>query len=104
MNTQTEQTHDKYEDILVKAYERGVTQGTFDRLKGYYNPTPLSGEYAGESPNEILGDLIRRATMISAEMKGLGEEGMDDLDGDPYEAYQDVCDNYETGYFDGNHE
>lgn len=158
MNTQTEQTLDeKYGDILIQAYERGVAQGTHDKMLGYHNPTPLSGEYAGESANEILGDLIRQATMISAEMKGLGEEGMDDLEvievnifrghspeenrvrvfggqvagqslvaasrtvdeaaryvhslhayflrpGDPYEAYQDVCDNYETGYFDGNYE
>lgn len=105
MSTQTEQTLDeKYGDILVQAYERGVAQGMHDKMSGYHNPTPLSGEYAGESANEILGDLIQEATMISAEMKGLGEDGMDDLDSDPYEAYQDVCDNYETGYFDGNYE
>lgn len=105
MNTTTEQTLDeKYGDILVEAYERGVVQGTHDRLSGYDNPTPLSGEWASESPNEILGDLIRRATIISAEIKRLGEDGMDDLDSDPYEAYQDVCDNYETGYFDGDNE
>jgi hypothetical protein len=71
-------------------------------MQGYENPTPLSGEWAGESIPEILGDLIKQATMISAEMKGLGEDGMDNVDGDPYEAWQDICDNYETGYFDGN--
>jgi hypothetical protein len=100
----TTELDQKYDQLLVTAYERGVMQGTHDRLGGYHNPTPLSGEYAGESIPEILGDLIRRATMISAEMKGLGEDGMDNVDGDPYEAWQDICDNYETGYFDGNYE
>lgn len=103
MSTTTEQQLDqKYEAILVQAYERGHSQGTHDRMSGYYNPTPLSGEWAGESPNEILGDLIREATKISAEAQGLGEDGMDSAEGATDYAWQDVCDNYETGYFDGN--
>lgn len=91
MSTQTEQTLDeKYGEILVEAYERGVIQGTHDKMSGYHNPTPLSGEWAGESPNEILGDLFHKATKLVGEE----DEGI----------YQDVCDNYETGYHDGNTE
>jgi hypothetical protein len=78
----------KYETILIEAYERGKQQGWHDKLQGYENPTPLSGEWAGESPNEILGDLIANAEELIA--------GYDSG------VWQDICDNYETGYFDGN--
>lgn len=98
----TTELDQQYDRLLMQAYERGRAQGWHDMMQGYENPTPLSGEWAGESIPEILGDLIKQATMISAEMKGLGEDGMDNVDGDPYEAWQDICDNYETGYFDGN--
>jgi hypothetical protein len=98
----TTELDQKYETILIEAYERGKQQGWHDKLQGYENPTPLSGEWAGESPNEILGDLIREATMLSAEAQGLGESGMDSAEGATDCAWQDICDNYETGYFDGN--
>jgi hypothetical protein len=78
----------KYETILIEAYERGKQQGWHDKLQGYENPTPLSGEWAGESPNEILGDLISDAEKLIGEYDG--------------GVWQDICDNYETGYFDGN--
>ena len=78
----------KYETILIEAYERGKQQGWHDKLQGYENPTPLSGEWAGESPNEILGDLIANAEKL------IGEHDSG--------VWQDICDNYETGYFDGN--
>jgi hypothetical protein len=78
----------KYETILIEAYERGQRQGWHDKLQGYENPTPLSGEWAGESIPEILGDLIANAE----ELIGEYDSGV----------WQDICDNYETGYFDGN--
>jgi hypothetical protein len=84
----TTELDQKYETILKEAYERGAQQGWHDKLQGYENPTPLSGEWAGESPNEILGDLIREAEKLIGEY----DSGV----------WQDICDNYETGYFDGN--
>jgi hypothetical protein len=78
----------KYETILIEAYERGKQQGWHDKLQGYENPTPLSGEWAGESIPEILGDLIANAEKLIGEY----DSGV----------WQDICDNYETGYFDGN--
>lgn len=78
----------KYETILIEAYERGKQQGWHDKLQGYENPTPLSGEWAGESIPEILGDLISDAEKLIGEYDS--------------KVWQDICDNYETGYFDGN--
>jgi hypothetical protein len=85
----TTELDQKYETILREAYERGVQQGWHDQLQGYENPTPLSGEWAGESPNEILGDLMSDAEKL------IGEHDSG--------VWQDICDNYETGYFDGNY-
>ena len=91
MRTTTEQEIDqKYETILIEAYERGKQQGWHDKLQGYENPTPLSGEWAGESIPEILGDLIASAEKLN---------GVPDNGG---RLRRDICDNYETGYFDGN--
>lgn len=84
----TTELDQKYETILIEAYERGKQQGWHDKLQGYENPTPLSGEWAGESIPEILGDLIAKAEKLIGEY----DEGV----------WQDICDNYETGYFDGN--
>jgi hypothetical protein len=84
----TTELDQKYETILIEAYERGKQQGWHDKLQGYENPTPLSGEWAGESIPEILGDLIASAE----ELIGEYDSGV----------WQDICDNYETGYFDGN--
>lgn len=84
----TTELDQKYETILIEAYERGKQQGWHDKLQGYENPTPLSGEWAGESIPEILGDLISDAEKLIGEYDG--------------EVWQDICDNYETGYFDGN--
>jgi hypothetical protein len=84
----TTELDQKYETILIEAYERGKQQGWHDKLQGYENPTPLSGEWAGESIPEILGDLISDAEKLIGEY----DSGV----------WQDICDNYETGYFDGN--
>jgi hypothetical protein len=83
-------SEEQYETLLVSAYERGVSQGTHDRLTGLHNDSPLSGEWAGESIPELLGDLIKKAEKL------IGEHD----DG----VTQDICDNYETGYYEGNTE
>jgi hypothetical protein len=74
--------------LCVTAYERGHAQGTNDRLAGYYNPTPLSGEWAGESPRELLGDLFDEAGEADPDME--------------YESADDIMASYEEGYADGN--
>ncbi len=40
------------------AYDRGKTRGENDCSMDYYDDAPLSGEWAGYSPNELLGDLV----------------------------------------------
>jgi hypothetical protein len=83
---------EQYETLLVSAYERGVSQGTNDRLTGLHNDSPLSGEWSGESIPELLGDLIKKAEKIN---------GVPDNSG---RLWQEICDNYETGYYEGNTE
>lgn len=61
------------------AYERGLERGQGDAQAGYYNESPLSGEWAGESIPELLGDLIVRF-----------EDDSDNL--------EELCDLYEQGY------
>jgi hypothetical protein len=46
------------EQIQDQAWQRGFERGQADRAAGVSNPAPLSGEWAGESVREILGDLI----------------------------------------------
>lgn len=40
------------------AYQRGYERGQHDEQANYYNDAPLSGEWAGESVSDLLGDLI----------------------------------------------
>ena len=61
------------------AFDRGLVQGTIDRDNGFYNDSPLSGEWAGESVTELLGDLFLNFTDFS--------NNIDEL-----------CDAYEAGY------
>lgn len=83
-------TQEQYEALLILAYERGKARGHNDRLEGYGTSEPLSGEWAGESIPELLGDLIKKAERLN---------GVPDNSG---ELWQDICDNYETGYLEGN--
>jgi hypothetical protein len=85
-------TQQQYEEIILTSYERGQARGHNDRLNGYGTDSPLSGEWAGESITELLGDLIARAEQVN---------GVPDNSG---KLWQDICDNYEAGYFDGNGE
>lgn len=67
--------------LLGKAQDRGYARGCADINERYYNPEPLSGEWAGESINELLGDIL---SVILA----YGDE-----------FYDEVCEHYEFGYF-----
>lgn len=48
-------------EILVDAaYERGREWGKAHHANGRREDAPLSGQWAGESISEIMGDIIRR--------------------------------------------
>jgi hypothetical protein len=70
-------------DIYKQAYARGKDHAKYDKIEGGRNDAPLSGEWAGESIPELLGDLIR--------------EIADDADD---ETLLFLCDEYEQGYAD----
>lgn len=46
------------------AYRRGYERGQSDEQANYYNDAPLSGEWAGESVSDLLGDLIDDAETV----------------------------------------
>lgn len=74
-------------EIEEESHGRGFATGRADRLSGPFpNLAPLSGEYAGESVRELLGDLLDALVR-------LGEEEDN--------AYDIVGDAYESGYSDG---
>ena len=60
------------------AYQRGYERGQHDEQANYYNDAPLSGEWAGESISELLGDLID--------------------DAETADLIDTVCIHYENGY------
>lgn len=64
------------------AYERGLIRGTMDFAHGIHDDAPLSGEWAGESIPELLGDLF-------------------DVYEDGESNESDLCDAYEAGYAKG---
>ena len=66
-------------DMFRRAYAMGEAHGLRDKENGICNDSPLSGEWAGESIPELLGDLYRE----------VGD------DGDLLDA---LCDEYEKGY------
>lgn len=75
------------ERIGEQARGRGYLRGCVDRENSPVpNLAPLSGEWAGESVRELLGDLIDGLVSI-----GWGED----------DACADVCDAFEQGYSDG---
>lgn len=79
MNTNTITNNDL---LINEAGWRGILRGQDDRLNGLpRNEAPLSGEWAGESITELLGDLI-------AQMEG-EDEG---------DFVNDLCDSYERCY------
>lgn len=70
-----------------EAYWRGYDRGKADQRAGYRNDAPLSGEWAGESIPELLGDLY--------ESLPLDQQA---------EAIEHLCDQYEEGYNDANNQ
>jgi hypothetical protein len=73
----------------TKAYYRGRLSAFYDAVDGWYCPSPLSGEWAGESIPELLGDLIRQAEATS-------DDEFEDID--PNEKSNAVLDAYIAGY------
>lgn len=67
------------------AWQRGHERGRADERENYYNDAPLSGEWAGESIPELLGDLIAGTA--------------DDIDDDELtDLYTELIEHYEQGY------
>jgi hypothetical protein len=81
------------ETILTWAHERGYMRGEHDRFSDVTNEAPLSGEWAGESPQELLGDLFAHATALTA-----------DFPDNTGEIFTEIMDSYEQGYEAGNRE
>jgi hypothetical protein len=74
------------DDVLSVARDRGVDRGRADRAAGVYVDDPLSGEWAGESIPELLGDLL----------VGLFDDpSREDMDHDVWDT---LCDAFESGY------
>lgn len=74
-------------ELEEQARGRGYLRGCVDRESSTVpNLAMLSGEWAGESVRELLGDLIDSLVR-------LGEDESD--------AHDIVCDSYESGYLDG---
>lgn len=77
-----------YEQIMDAARERGYEAGRTAARNGERRTDPLSGEWAGESMPEIIGDLVDEAATIHG--------------GDPdADCWDDMANEYETGYEDG---
>jgi len=72
----------KIDLILGQARERGVRRGHDDQWGDVRNYEPLSGEWAGESVTELLGDLLELGYSVRI------DDGMED----------DICDAYLDGY------
>lgn len=69
------------EQVLKDARQRGYDRGLADKKEGTHRDGILSGEWAGDSITELLGDLISRT----------------DEDGEQW-----VCDEYVAGYEEAN--
>ena len=65
-----------------EAFRRGRLRGEHDERSDSYNASPLSGEWAGESIPELLGDLWADLDSIDIPEWYLGT----------------LCDHYEKGY------
>lgn len=69
------------EQVLKEARQRGYDRGLADKKESIYRKDILSGEWAGESITELLGDLLG---------------GYDEMQQDW------VCDEYVMGYEEAN--
>lgn len=86
---------------LVKdGYDRGFERGQWDKQEGHYQTEPLSGEWAGESVIELLGDLIGTAEQLYQIAQGVGEDDptyWSDL-AEMGALASEICEAYEDGY------
>lgn len=87
-------TGEDFRGIWYEAYRRGYDRGMAERRAGYdRNDSPLSGEWAGESIPELLGDLIQEGETLADALSGSDDEvNPNDIEGM-------VCDEYEAGYW-----
>lgn len=70
------------------ARERGYEAGQLAARNGSRRTNPLSGEWAEESMQELIGDLVNEAATIHG--------------GDPdSDSWDDMANEYETGFEDG---
>lgn len=88
------------------AYQRGYERGRADNESRYYDESPLSGEWAGYSVRELLGDLFSES-----EHEWLSERGLTDQDSlawsdiaEMYEYRTELEDHYEQGYRSAFHD
>lgn len=82
------------------AYRRGYERGQADNSACYYEESPLSGEWAGYSPIELLGDLFEESDQAWLSARGLDSESSlswSDI-ADMYEYRTELEDHYESGY------
>ncbi len=77
--------------VLKLAAQRGLLRGQDHAAVDYYCDSPLSGEWAGESVPELLGDLIATGERIY-----LAAGGDDDLIMET--VIGPICDSYTDGY------
>jgi hypothetical protein len=78
------------QEILAAAYARGRATGESKALDGWRDTDPLSGEWAGESITELVGDMVEKWSRIT----GVTDDEVD-------EYWQSVADEYERGHADG---
>lgn len=85
------------ETVLEQARERGRRRGSDHEYVDCYDESPLSGEWAGYSVPELLGDLIAAGERIDLAAGGDPDLIMETVIGP-------ICDSYLAGYqsaFDG---
>lgn len=68
-----------YEERITEAIKRGRERGYEDKMNDCVTDSPLSGERAGESINELLGDVLY-----------LHDEDTEDANGALLDAYEDA--------------
>lgn len=82
------------------AYRRGYERGRADNESKYYDESPLSGEWAGYSPIELLGDLFEQSEQDWLSARGLDSESSlfgSDI-AEMYESRTELEEHYEQGY------
>lgn len=83
------------------AWQRGYERGQVDEQAGCYNDSPLSGEWAGESVTDLLGDLIDAAADEWEFVRDGGDGSAQychDLVVYRGRIEDELCDHYEQGY------